>query len=79
MPATAKTASRSSTATDILIVQNYVAADGGLPNRPRATTDNGIEIRTSRNIAIGGEGEDGSSLGNYIVRNANDGVEHQGQ
>jgi len=48
--------------SDIDIVQNYIAANGGLPSY--ANDYNGIEIRTSRNIAIGGEGEDGSSLGN---------------
>ncbi|MFM8497216.1 MAG: beta strand repeat-containing protein, partial [Planctomycetia bacterium] len=56
---------------DFLIVSNYVAANGG------ASSDindyNGIEIRTSQYIDIG---EDG--FGNYIVRNANDGVDIKG-
>ncbi|MFM8498201.1 MAG: beta strand repeat-containing protein, partial [Planctomycetia bacterium] len=61
---------------DIAIFENYIAANGGAPSD--VNDRNGIEIRASRYVDIGGEGEDGSSLGNYIARNANDGVDIKG-
>jgi parallel beta-helix repeat protein len=57
----------------ILIVQNYVA-DNGDPNPSTGEDENGIAILTSQNVDIG---EDGL-LGNYIVRNADDGVDIKG-
>jgi parallel beta-helix repeat protein len=56
----------------ITIQANYVA-DNGRPNPSVGGDNNGIEIIGSLNVDIG---EDG--LGNYIVRNADDGVDIQG-
>jgi len=56
----------------ILITRNYVA-DNGDPNPSTGEDENGIAIVTSLNVDIG---EDG--LGNYIVRNADDGVDIKG-
>ena len=56
----------------ITIQLNYVA-DNGRPNPSVGADNNGIEIRGSLNVDIG---EDG--LGNYIVRNADDGVDIKG-
>ena len=55
----------------ITIQANYVA-DNGRPNPSVGGDNNGVEIIGSLNVDIG---EDG--LGNYIVRNADDGVDIQ--